>query len=546
MRVVYSAIIYLLFGTQIILAQNSKLKFKAIDTSACGLNFVYGVSPISSRYPTGTGFPAKVSIAGLPGNAKILSAYLYTINTHTNGNPNSINFRFTNSQSIISNFNNQVFYDEDVPKCQNENSTRMYKIDVTNSISGNGVYRISLDDPNIEKEVDGVFLIIIYKEANATYEGHLTIHDGLMIGINGNTVSHTMNYTPVCNTELFSKSFALLGNMHLLRGFSHSSTLNNNTTQLVPNTFFQVNMDSMKGITKNQSSGVYAFKSDDVIDVDCFALGLTGLYYKTTICRNCVCDFKSDFGFKNACVGDSLPFTNLSTAIKGGPITKYTWDFGDGNKEIMSSFKTKSHFYKNKGKYTVSFKIENDDNPPCFDIVSKEVEVLEPPTILLGTEDQKAFILNKKPGEKLVWDFDANLTSDTIDNLTPGFHYLTVSNATNCSALDSINVLPKPNVECTSCCFKEVKIPNAFNPNNSNANFQNFLSAELNCFQKIDFMIINRWGKVLYQSSDIQSQWDGKAEDGKELETGLYFIRLNYTTQNGDVGNLIRSFSLVR
>jgi gliding motility-associated-like protein len=43
--------------------------------------------------------------------------------------------------------------------------------------------------------------------------------------------------------------------------------------------------------------------------------------------------------------------------------------------------------------------------------------------------------------------------------------------------------------------------------------------------ERVDFVVYNRWGAQVYQSSGASLAWDGKGSDGAELPSGLYYYQ---------------------
>lgn len=81
---------------------------------------------------------------------------------------------------------------------------------------------------------------------------------------------------------------------------------------------------------------------------------------------------------------------------------------------------------------------------------------------------------------------------------------------------------------------RELLVPNAFSPNGDGHNdifkIANFTSEKL-----IDFKIFNRWGTILYRSSDPKEGWDGNYK-GQPQGVGVYgyVIRIGYADGNVD------------
>ncbi len=92
------------------------------------------------------------------------------------------------------------------------------------------------------------------------------------------------------------------------------------------------------------------------------------------------------------------------------------------------------------------------------------------------------------------------------------------------SAIDSVgNESLKSNLFCVDNC-PNYELPNAFTPNGDGANdlFTPFPGWRF--IQRIDLQIFNRWGNLVFQTTDPQINWNGTNENGKELAEGTYFF----------------------
>ncbi len=98
-----------------------------------------------------------------------------------------------------------------------------------------------------------------------------------------------------------------------------------------------------------------------------------------------------------------------------------------------------------------------------------------------------------------LWSNAANTAS--INQLTEGTYTLTVTDASNCSASDSL-VLTK------EVCPSYIYFPTAFSPNGDGANdlFKPKYSIDL---KKYFIRVYNRWGEEVYESNDVNEGWDG-------------------------------------
>jgi gliding motility-associated-like protein len=84
-------------------------------------------------------------------------------------------------------------------------------------------------------------------------------------------------------------------------------------------------------------------------------------------------------------------------------------------------------------------------------------------------------------------------------------------------------------VEVEKCKF-DVVFPNVFTPNNDSVN-DNFTPINFSGVKNINFVILNRWGNVVYESNNQDIKWDGKV-NGNEASEGVYFYKIVYNEGN--------------
>ena len=82
-------------------------------------------------------------------------------------------------------------------------------------------------------------------------------------------------------------------------------------------------------------------------------------------------------------------------------------------------------------------------------------------------------------------------------------------------------------------CYDNVTIPNVFTPNADNFNdeFEIRVQCEPTSFE---INIYNRWGELVYSSTDKDFSWDGKDKDGNLVKTGTYFYSISYSDKQAD------------
>ena len=120
------------------------------------------------------------------------------------------------------------------------------------------------------------------------------------------------------------------------------------------------------------------------------------------------------------------------------------------------------------------------------------------------------------------WSNGSNARGITIS--APGIYWLKVKNTSGCNGTDTIVVSPKE-------CFTGINIPNAFTPGSDGKNdrFRPIIGAALS---KYLFTVYNRFGEVVYSSSDPAEGWDG-SHKGQPQPMGGFTWKLVYTLDGG-------------
>jgi len=81
------------------------------------------------------------------------------------------------------------------------------------------------------------------------------------------------------------------------------------------------------------------------------------------------------------------------------------------------------------------------------------------------------------------------------------------------------------NTVCSDNCLTYV-LPNVFTPNGDNKN-DTFQPLECPAFvQSLEFKVFNRWGAQVYSTKDVNINWDGKTNGGKDLAAGQYYYEV--------------------
>jgi gliding motility-associated-like protein len=154
-----------------------------------------------------------------------------------------------------------------------------------------------------------------------------------------------------------------------------------------------------------------------------------------------------------------------------------------------------------------------------------------------GVEEYRVYRVNEQGEVLLAGTTGAGSTSfvEPTSNLTGDQRagrvcYLIEARETGLNP-HGITGVSKSNVACI-LLDTEVFIPNAFTPNGDLINDLflpsfNFLPLEYK------ILIYNRWGNLVFESSNPLQAWDGRSRNGESLPEGVYVYHLQYTSYTG-------------
>jgi gliding motility-associated-like protein len=219
--------------------------------------------------------------------------------------------------------------------------------------------------------------------------------------------------------------------------------------------------------------------------------------------------------YKGMCPGDSILYN-----IQGVNITGITWEpqthLTDYNISNPICYPTTSLIYT----------IYVQDNHTCVDTLNAEVFVAQNavldagPNITLYPGDIHSFnpntnciTVNWKPSAYLS---ATNIPNPVISNATVSQQYV-VNGVTDygCVVTDTVEVTVDPN--------SYINLPNAFTPG-SQTN-PKFSVDKLGLATLNSFRIYNRWGNLVYESTNILDGWDGRYKDqAQPMDTYIYSI----------------------
>lgn len=218
-------------------------------------------------------------------------------------------------------------------------------------------------------------------------------------------------------------------------------------------------------------------------------------------------------------IGDDLVMcedSSVTLSAPASPWREYLWSTGETTQEITVS---------SEGLYWVEAKDAND----CVN--RDTVQVTEVPRPLVSLPASYALCLDE-PGATItlhaqgssdyeyLWSPGGDTTQQiTVTNV--GTYTVQVSNELGCSVDFKTEVEDK--------CEPKLVIPSAFSPDGNG--FNDVLDVIGLYLTDFDLKIYNRWGEVIFASTNLDHKWDGRYK-GVKVEPGVYAYVATYKSSD--------------
>jgi gliding motility-associated-like protein len=216
-------------------------------------------------------------------------------------------------------------------------------------------------------------------------------------------------------------------------------------------------------------------------------------------------DFTPD---ANTCINLSLQFTNTSVITNSGTVG-YLWNDGKGltNTAVLPSFS-----YTQTGAYNVKLKVTPQVCPALADSITKTITIVQAvagirnPTIDVVKNQLTQLTVRGLPNATYQWSpakflLVPNVASPTIIATAEQEYQISQKVPGGCTTVDTLLVRLHENTTAY--------LPNVFTPNGDGQN--DILMPNLVGVKQLRFFrIFNRWGKMLFETTNIGVGWDGK------------------------------------
>lgn len=221
------------------------------------------------------------------------------------------------------------------------------------------------------------------------------------------------------------------------------------------------------------------------------------------------------------------------------------WNFGDGD---TSSLIAPSHVYQQAGRYTVTLIASNPATCNKADTVRRTITVLQRPVanfdyspIIPEPNTPIQFANQSTAADRYRWAFgDGGISS--AEN--PEHFYKRSGTFKVC--LTAVSV-----AGCLDTVCRDVEadvriaadVPNAFTPNGDGKN--DILYVRGAAVESFTFRVYNRWGQMVFETSDLKKGWDG-TWNGKPQEADAYAYTLTATFIDGSTTSKSGHITLLR
>lgn len=196
---------------------------------------------------------------------------------------------------------------------------------------------------------------------------------------------------------------------------------------------------------------------------------------------------------------------------------------------------------------TSTFVVVGSNGGTCNDTADIVITVIPPQAVNLGSDTTinkgNSVTLNANTGTSYTWTPNTSLSCTSCANpvASPTVttkYYVVITDANGCSNIDSITVF------VVEECIGEIFIPNVFSPNNDGQN-DLFCIQNSGCLQTLQFVIFDRWGRAVFETTDPANCWDGNY-NGKPCNTDVFVYNLNAVYKNGNTKITKGNITLIR
>ena len=252
-----------------------------------------------------------------------------------------------------------------------------------------------------------------------------------------------------------------------------------------------------------------------------------------TLFQNPVILFAADK--KKGCPVHCVQFSDSSLVV-GGTIAQWKWNFGDAaSSSNTSNLAHPKHCYENTGFYDVSLTVTSAQGcvssltvPKMIQVFAIPIAEFTPTPVPASMFDPKVTLTNGSSPDVVYWNYhfgdgDSSVSTKVKSpvHLYPAIASksyiatLFVRNADGC-----VNRVEHPVEIGPEFTFY---IPNAFTPIRDDGTNDTFFGKGVGIVE-YHIWIFDRWGNMIFNTTDINTGWDGRANNGQDVAQQDVFV----------------------
>jgi gliding motility-associated-like protein len=250
------------------------------------------------------------------------------------------------------------------------------------------------------------------------------------------------------------------------------------------------------------------------------------------------------------CAPATIYFTNLSAIIDES--YHIVWYFGDGDSTVNVISPT--HVYDKPGVYDVRVEVTSPIGCYKYADFVKLIVIEAPPVADFACDPETGLtnfnstvqFIDKSTGAEH-WNWQIGPKHTTLEQ-NPSYTFPDTGKV-------SVRLIVTHPAGCKDSITKEIDIrpeitwymPNAFTPNGDGTNDDFFGKGFLNGVTNFKMSIWNRWGEMVYETSNPNDKWNGeKRNSGGLSPEGVYIYVVTFTGPRGEPNEYKGYATLVR
>jgi gliding motility-associated-like protein len=237
------------------------------------------------------------------------------------------------------------------------------------------------------------------------------------------------------------------------------------------------------------------------------------------------------------CRPGKVSFVNRSTPIDS--TYRIRWSFGDGGTDTTIS---PTYTYKDSGVYSVKLQIVSPLNCYREQIFRNWIKISPVPNADFEWQEKNVTNLDptvhfkdKSIGDPTSWFWRLGATGH-LNGPNPSYVFRD-------TGFQKVKLYISNKYGCRDSIFKEVYVkpeirffmPNAFTPNNDGLNDEFKGSGFLYGFRSFNLTVWNRWGELIFSTTNPEDGWNGKKNNiGEYAPDGIYLYEVNLIGPHGE------------